>query len=604
MWPRLRKPCRAWSVVLSIVLFIGIFFVWPWKRWETEDPRDDYVSLRLLDNQRDYIDRKGVHVVVGHYIGDSVDPLKTPNITKELINKNMFNPRPFEGKNGSPVLVPAKDFYKMQQLFQINRFNLMASDRIPLNRSLPDVRRKGCVPRYANLGNLPKTSIIIVFHNEAWSTLLRTLYSVINRSPRDLLEEIILVDDNSDRDFLKDALDEHLRSLEVPTKVLRSKKRIGLVNARLLGANDAKGEVLTFLDAHCECTVGWLEPLLEAVAKNRTRVVSPVIDIINDDTFSYTRSFELHWGAFNWDLHFRWLTLNGRLLKERRENIVEPFKTPAMAGGLFSMNRDYFFELGSYDDQMKIWGGENLELSFRVWQCGGSVEIAPCSHVGHLFRKSSPYTFPGGVGEILYGNLARVALVWMDEWAEFYFKFNTEAAKLRDKQPVRSRLELRKKLRCKSFEWYLDNVWPEHFFPKDDRFFGRIVHDSSKKCIMRPTAKGTYSQPSGYAVLETCMLRPILSQMFVMTKDGVIMTDESVCLDAPENDTQHKTPKVKIMACSGHKRQKWQYDEQTKTFLHVSSGMCLQSKNGEGPVIAACTRNVDQMWLLESIPWK
>lgn len=350
--------------------------------------------------------------------------------------------------------------------------------------------------------------------------------------------------------------------------------------------------------------VGWLEPLLEAVAKNRTRVVSPVIDIINDDTFSYTRSFELHWGAFNWDLHFRWLTLNGRLLKERRENIVEPFRTPAMAGGLFSMNRNYFFELGSYDDQMKIWGGENLELSFRVWQCGGSIEIAPCSHVGHLFRKSSPYTFPGGVGEILYGNLARVALVWMDEWAEFYFKFNTEAARLRDKQPVRGRLELRKRLQCKNFEWYLNNIWPEHFFPKDDRFFGRILHISSNKCIMRPTAKGTYSQPSGYAVLETCLPRPILSQMFVMTTDGIIMTDESVCLDAPDHDTRHKTPKVKIMACSGHNRQKWRYDEQSKTFVHVSSEMCLQSTNDEGPVIAACTKNVDQKWLLESIPWK
>lgn len=132
-----------------------------------------------------------------------------------------------------------------------------------------------------NLGNLPKTSIIIVFHNEAWSTLLRTVYSVIDRSPTQLLEEIILVDDNSDRgkkntsiiyilflyafnlflffcllDFLKDALDEHVKNLQVSTKVLRSKKRIGLVNARLLGANKAKGEVLTFLDAHCECTVG------------------------------------------------------------------------------------------------------------------------------------------------------------------------------------------------------------------------------------------------------------------------------------------------------------------------------------------------------------
>ena len=43
-----------------------------------------FFILRLLDNQKDYIDRKGIHVVVGHYIGDSVDPMKTPNITKGM----------------------------------------------------------------------------------------------------------------------------------------------------------------------------------------------------------------------------------------------------------------------------------------------------------------------------------------------------------------------------------------------------------------------------------------------------------------------------------------------------------------------------------------
>lgn len=77
-----------------------------------------------------------------------------------------------------------------------HEFNELVSDLIALNRSLPDPRSSYCKSvEYSS--NLPKTSVIIIFHNEAWSTLLRTVHSVINRSPDHLIEEILLVDDFS-----------------------------------------------------------------------------------------------------------------------------------------------------------------------------------------------------------------------------------------------------------------------------------------------------------------------------------------------------------------------------------------------------------------------
>ncbi|XP_020937386.1 polypeptide N-acetylgalactosaminyltransferase 6 isoform X2 [Sus scrofa] len=312
-------------------------------------------------------------------------------------------------------------------------FNAFASDRISLQRALgPDTRPPECVDqKFRRCPPLSATSVIIVFHNEAWSTLLRTVYSVLHTTPAILLKEIILVDDASTEEYLKEPLEQYVKQLQV-VKVVRQEERKGLITARLLGASVAQAEVLTFLDAHCECFHGWLEPLLARIAEDQTVVVSPDIVTIDLNTFEFSKPIRrgrVHSrGNFDWSLTFGWETLPPHE-KQRRKDETYPIKSPTFAGGLFSISKSYFEHIGTYDNQMEIWGGENVEMSFRVWQCGGQLEIIPCSVVGHVFRTKSPHTFPKGIN-VIARNQVRLAEVWMDSYKEIFYRRNLQAAKM------------------------------------------------------------------------------------------------------------------------------------------------------------------------------
>ena len=303
----MRHLVRRKSLIalLVVLLVVTLLYLLPAKHKFPAKQRSQ-PGRAESKKQYEYVDKKGIRVIVGHYKGDDKPGI---NFTAEELNSNNFSPEEGAGAGGRPVYLKPHEEIRSKRLFHLNEFNLVVSDKISLDRELDDVRSEDCQALHYSPLNLPTTSVVIVFHNEAWSTLLRTVHSALNTSPAGLIKEFILVDDASERSYLKLPLEEELRQLSVPARVIRSSGRVGLIQARLLGARQAEGEVLTFLDAHCECTVGWLEPLLLRIKENPKAVVCPVIDIINDDTFQYTKSFSLHWGAFNWELHFRWFIM-------------------------------------------------------------------------------------------------------------------------------------------------------------------------------------------------------------------------------------------------------------------------------------------------------
>ncbi|XP_003400148.1 putative polypeptide N-acetylgalactosaminyltransferase 9 isoform X1 [Bombus affinis] len=471
------------------------------------------------------------------------------------------------GEMGRPVILPTNLTAETKKLVDDgwlnNAFNQYVSDLISVHRTLPDPRDPWCKEPGRYLKDLPPTAVIICFHNEAWSVLLRTVHSVLDRSPEHLIQEIILVDDFSDMPHLQRQLEDYMMNYP-KVQIIRAQKREGLIRARLLGAAAAKAPVLTYLDSHCECTEGWLEPLLDRIARDPTTVVCPVIDVIDDTTLEY------HWrdsggvnvGGFDWNLQFNWHAVPERE-KKRHKNPAEPVWSPTMAGGLFSIDRAFFDRLGTYDSGFDIWGGENLELSFKTWMCGGTLEIVPCSHVGHIFRKRSPYKWRSGVN-VLKRNSIRLSEVWLDEYAKYYYqRIGHDKGKYGD---VSERKALRKKLGCKSFKWYLDNVYPELFIPGEAVASGEVrnLGEGGNTCLDSPARKADLHKPAG---LYPCH-RQGGNQYWMLSKTGEIRRDES-CLDYSGTD-------VILYPCHGSKgNQQWIYNHQTKQIRHGSSDKCL-----------------------------
>ncbi|KAH8382423.1 hypothetical protein KR009_003442, partial [Drosophila setifemur] len=438
---------------------------------------------------------------------------------------------------------------------------------------------------HPSMGNV---SVVISFHNEARSMLLRTIVSLLIRTSEEYLHELIILDDGSQDATLLDDLKRWWGRVYSSQSRLRliflaNTQRKGLIWSRNRGASVASGHYVLFLDSHCEVNEGWLEPLLERLALNPRLAVSPLLDTIDPTTLSYRKGNELLKGGFDWSLHFHWL--KRELDKEERPEV--PYKSPAFAGGVLMISREWFHKLKCFNPNLKIWGGESIELAIKLWLCGGQIEIVPCSRIGHIFRRYHAFDFPprtdiampvlsmlsdqppSSAQATYLHNSKIIAESWLDEYKNIFYALRPAAKGIPlNRTNHEEQQQLRRESQCHRFDWYLWHVNPElrlHF----DELSAMGTLRNEDRCLH---ARQRNSKQQQQLFMASCAIDDI-TQWSLLRVTGQLITQRELCLGVGLQNRLILGPCARIETL--RKSQKWV--RKGTQLLHEATHLCLDN---------------------------
>lgn len=445
-------------------------------------------------------------------------------------------------------------------------------------KRIPDPRPPSCKSITRAIDGR-KVSIIIDFFDYEFYDLKTTMGSVWERTPKELIQEVIMVDDGSTLNYIRDESVQLSKSMNI--KLLRNERRQGPTKSRLRALEEATADILIFMDTRVIVNAGWLEPLVDMLGPNSEGIAVPHFDNIQDPvSYDYVPTDHALIASMTWTFSIKMKTLHG---SRHERHDTERVDSPALRGNILGIRKDYFRKIGGYD-LMNDAIGENLELGLRTWLCGGVVKVQPCSRVGILnlmdtLKVQNKET------------IRHIGILWLDEHQEFVYH-NTDIDNKFTEQETKAAFDRKSHLgslglRCQNIRWFTQNIAPDMYSPsttamkfglfrcktgacakaakdtrlelgncnpeKNNLYIPEMIFELNNNRQILVGGQCLHVKDSAYVVTQTC--EPGNDrQLFELKKDGKVYNDWSkYCLmhvTDPDRKVQEHRQIVMVQDCS------------------------------------------------------
>lgn len=345
----------------------------------------------------------------------------------------------------------------------------------------------------------PRTISVVLPCAEERDLAFKTVKSVFDETPTDILHEIVVVDDGSNPPLSETHLNSDVQK-KYKILIKRHDRTVGLIGAKKTGGDAATGDIIVFFDCHVAPQPRWHEDFMKLIAENYRRMVIPQITALDIDSWTQIgRGGGMSKCYLTWDGDFKW-------------GGTDDMYMGMLSGGLAGMSRQWWDESGGYDDKMLGWGGENIDQGVRMWVCGGEIVAAPNSQVAHMWRTGSAKTSARykHVGDTIY-NRARAINAWLEEFSaklddypNFAHRKSSGGANWFGDMSTFN--NVKKRLNgCRPFAWYLKRfkvVYEDAGLIPPEIFM--IREEQSGLCLRYMGGAGTSGSGSEGVRLENC----------------------------------------------------------------------------------------------------